>query len=80
MTDNGNINAWAALGAAFKQVANSVRKKKLDEMFLLVDPKESPLTHSIRGLGDEPDDTLRGVILTLAELEKRLPPAKNRAA
>lgn len=73
-------NPWAVLGALFGQVAKAVRKKKLDEMFLLVDPTASPLTYSIRGLGDEPDDIQRGIILTLAELEKRLPPSKDQAA
>jgi hypothetical protein len=80
MTDNPNITPLGVLAAVAKQITTSIRKKKLDEMFLLVDPEKSPLTHSIRGLGDEPDDTMRGIILTLAELEKRLPPARDQAA
>ncbi|WP_373198744.1 hypothetical protein [Mycobacterium marinum] len=80
MTDSSNINPLAAFLGAVNQAANSVRKKKWDEMFLLVNADESPLTHSIRGLGDQQDDIMRGIILTLAELEKRLPPSSEEAA
>lgn len=81
MTDeNNNNNPLAALFAVMGQLANAARKKKWDEMFLLVNPQTSPLTHSIRGLGDQPEDILRGIVLTLAELEKRLPPSNDQAA
>jgi hypothetical protein len=80
MTNDPNLNPWTVFGAVAKQITSLMRKKKLDEMFLRVDPQESPLTYSIRGLGDEPDDTMLGIILTLAEFEKRLPPAKDQAA
>jgi hypothetical protein len=73
MADNPLV-AW------IKEQAKVARRKLLDEIFVFVDPAESPLTAKIREYGDEPNDTLRGIILTLAELEKRLPPAKDEAA
>lgn len=70
----------ALLGAAIKDAVKTAYQKTLNEIFVFVDPNESPLTHSIRAYGDEPNDVLRGIILTLAEFEKRLPPAKDQAA
>lgn len=80
MTDNSNINPWALFGALLKQTAKATQEKKLDELFLLVDQEQAPLTASIRKLANEPDGLARGIILTLAELEKRLPPTKDQAA
>jgi hypothetical protein len=73
MADNP-IVAWV------KDQAKAVRRKTLDEIFVFVDPAESPLTAKIRDCGDEANDLARGIILTLAELEKRLPPPKDQAA
>lgn len=70
----------ALLGAAIKDAVTAANQKTLNEIFVFVDPAASPLTHSIRDQGDEPKDVLRGIILTLAELEKRLPPSKEEAA
>jgi hypothetical protein len=69
----------ALLGAAIQDAVKAAHRKTLDEIFVFVDPDESPLTHSIPEQGDEPKDVLRGIILTLAALEKR-PPSKDQAA
>jgi hypothetical protein len=70
----------ALLGAAIQDAVKAANKKALDEIFVFVDPVDSPLTFSIRTQGDDGPDVLRGIILTLAALEKRLPPAKDQAA
>ena len=40
------------LGTAIKDAIKSANRKTLDEIFVFVDPVESPLTHSIRAQGD----------------------------
>jgi len=70
----------AAIGKAIQDAVASANRKALDEIFVFVDPVESPLTHSIRAQGDQGNDVWRGIILTLAALEKRLPPSKDQAA
>jgi hypothetical protein len=41
------------LGTAIKDAIKSANRKTLDEIFVFVDPVESPLTHSIRAQGDD---------------------------
>jgi hypothetical protein len=73
-------NPLAAIGNAISEAVKSANRKRLDEIFVFVDPDESPLTHSIRAQGDDGNEILRGIILTLAELEKRLPGKEGKAA
>ena len=70
---------WTKLKAA----AHAIQQKRLDELFLLIDPTRSPLTASIRKLGGELNGIVRGLIATVAdieerviEIEKRLPAAR----
>jgi len=73
-------NPLGALGKAIKDAALAANRKMWDEIFVFIDPNESPLTASIRKQGDEAKDILRGIVITLGELEKRLPPTKDQAA
>jgi hypothetical protein len=68
------------LGAAINDAVKKANQKTLDEIFVFVDSTDSPLTAGIRKQGDDLSDVLRGIILTVAELEKRLPPSKDEAA
>ena len=72
--------ASALLGSAIKDAVEKAIRKTLDEMFVFIDAEETPLVAAIRDQGDTGKDLLRGVLLTLAEFEKRLPPAKDQAA
>jgi len=71
-------NPLAAIGTAIQDAIRSANRKKLDEIFVFVDPAESPITARIREQGDDGNDVLRGIILTLAEVEKRLPGNQGR--
>ncbi len=71
-TQNPNANGWALLGALLKQAGEATKEKRLDELFLLIDPRRSPLTASIRKLGNELNGIVRGLIATVADLEERV--------
>lgn len=56
-------------------VAARVRK-----IFADVDPEQTPLAHSIGERGDSLLDLLDGAVHAIAELEKRLPENRDKAA